>query len=155
MVKIIWKIFGGKYKRKIYRRKRRKNSVKSQREYLEQKENARKVVLEKLKFWQEFYRNLEQKSPQTLFIKEGAEQFEYKKVFIKNIKTRWGSCSSKKNLNFSYKIVFLENEVQDYLIVHELCHLQEMNHGENFWNLVEIAIPNWKILRNKLKNFKS
>jgi predicted metal-dependent hydrolase len=149
-MKIIWKIFGGKYKRKVYRRKRRKNSVKSQKEYLEQKENARKIVLEKLKFWQEFYRNLKIESENFSGI-----NLEFKKVFIKNIKTRWGSCSSKKNLNFSYKIVFLENEVQDYLIVHELCHLQEMNHGENFWNLVETAIPNWKILRNKLKNFKS
>jgi predicted metal-dependent hydrolase len=131
--------------------------------YLLNKENARKIVLEKLIYWQEFYRNLEQKSPQPLFYKEGAEQqelknifgvnLEYKKVFIKNVTTRWGSCSSKKNLNFSYKIVFLENSVQDYLIVHELCHLKEMNHKESFWNLVALAVPDYLEKRKALKNF--
>lgn len=98
-MKIIWKVFKKNY-RKIYRRKRRKNSLKSKKEYLENKEKAREVVLEKLKYWQDFYKNNFQIN------------LEYKKVFIKNVSTRWGSCSSKKNLNFSYKIVFLSSELQ-------------------------------------------
>lgn len=78
---------------------------------------------------------------------------EYKKVFIKNQKTRWGSCSSKKNLNFNYRIAILPPELQDYLVVHELCHLQEMNHGANFWSLVGEQIPNYRECRNELRKF--
>lgn len=75
----------------------------------------------------------------------------YNNITIKNTKTRWGSCSSKGNLNFSYKIVFLPQELSDYIIVHELCHLQEMNHSKDFWNLVAKTVPNHKSLRQKLK----
>jgi predicted metal-dependent hydrolase len=139
-MKIIWKVFKKNY-RKIYRRKRRKNSAKSKKEYLENKEKAKEVVLEKLKYWQDFYKNNFQIN------------LEYKKVFIKNVSTRWGSCSSKKNLNFSYKIVFLSSELQDYLIVHELCHLMEMNHGENFWKLVSLGVENCSEKRNILRKW--
>ena len=78
-------------------------------------------------------------------------QFNWKKVAIKNSKTRWGSCSSRKNLNFSYKIINLESVAQDYLIVHELSHLIEMNHSENFWKLVSMAVPDFKSIRKKIK----
>ncbi len=171
-MKNIWNIFGFKkktfLKKKTYKKRKskiiikdgiryrivraRKKLSKKEKEiehlrYLENKEKAREVVVEKLKYWQEFYKNI-QKESSTIYL-------EYKKVFIKNTSTRWGSCSSKKNLNFSYKIVFLENSVQDYLIVHELCHLKEMNHGENFWNLVSLAIPAYKEKRREMKTFKS
>lgn len=76
---------------------------------------------------------------------------EYKKVFIKNQKTKWGSCSSTKNLNFNYKIILLPPHLQDYLVVHELCHLKEFNHGKAFWNLVGEKIPDHKILSKKLR----
>jgi predicted metal-dependent hydrolase len=77
--------------------------------------------------------------------------FSYNKVFIKNQRTRWGSCSSNRNLNFNYRIINLAPELQDYLIVHELCHLQEFNHGQAFWNLVGLQIPNYKVVRTQLK----
>ncbi len=70
--------------------------------------------------------------------------FSYKNIFIKNQKTRWGSCSSQKNLNFNCKIALLEPELADYIVVHELCHLSEMNHGPKFWNLVAQTIPEYK-----------
>ncbi len=73
------------------------------------------------------------------------------KVFIKNTKSRWGSCSSKGNLNFNYKIVLLPPEVADYLIVHELCHLREFNHGPAFWSLVAAACPNYRAARAALR----
>jgi predicted metal-dependent hydrolase len=76
--------------------------------------------------------------------------FEYKKVFIKNQKTKWGSCSSAKNLNFNYKIALLPKEMQDYLVVHELCHLKEFNHSKAFWDLVGEKIPNYKELAKSL-----
>lgn len=72
-------------------------------------------------------------------------------MFIKNTKTKWGSCSSKKNLNFSYKIALLDPELQDYLIVHEMCHLAEMNHGKGFWDLVAQQIPHHVALNKKLR----
>ncbi|MFT5360228.1 MAG: putative metal-dependent hydrolase [Candidatus Paceibacteria bacterium] len=53
-------------------------------------------------------------------------------------------------MNFNYKIIFMEPALQDYLIVHELCHLKEMNHGVNFWALVEKTIPDWKGLSKKI-----
>jgi predicted metal-dependent hydrolase len=77
--------------------------------------------------------------------------FRYNKITIKNITSRWGSCSSKGNLNFNYKIATLSQELSDYIIVHELCHLREMNHSKNFWNLVEQTIPNYKALRKQLR----
>lgn len=77
--------------------------------------------------------------------------FSYNKVFIKNQKTRWGSCSSKGNLNFSYRIIFLSPEAQDYLIVHELCHLKEFNHSQKFWDLVAKQVPNWQEIHQKLR----
>jgi predicted metal-dependent hydrolase len=77
---------------------------------------------------------------------------QFQKVNIKNTKSRWGSCSSKGNLNFHYKILFLPHALSRYLIVHELCHLKEMNHGKLFWELVERACPEYKKLRNDLRS---
>ena len=61
---------------------------------------------------------------------------DYQKVSIKNTKSRWGSCSSKKNLAFHYKILFLPRELAEYLVIHELCHVHQMNHSKKFWDLV-------------------
>lgn len=63
--------------------------------------------------------------------------FSYNTISVKRMKTRRWSCSSKKNLNFNYKLLFLPEAMAEYVIVHELCHLQEMNHGPRFRQLVE------------------
>ena len=76
----------------------------------------------------------------------------YEKVSVKNTKTRWGSCSSKSNLNFNYKILFLNPELQDYLVIHELCHLKHQNHSKVFWAEVESQIPNYKNLDKQLRS---
>lgn len=75
----------------------------------------------------------------------------YNKVNIKNHKTLWGSCSKKGNLNFNYRIILLPQKLADYIIVHELCHLQEFNHSKKFWDLVAITVPDHKLLRAELK----
>lgn len=78
--------------------------------------------------------------------------FAWKRISIKNTTSRWGSCSKLGNLNFSYKLALLPPELSDYIIVHELCHLGELNHSRDFWKLVEKTIPDYKDHRYKLKN---
>lgn len=77
---------------------------------------------------------------------------KYAKITIRNQKTRWGSCSKKGNLNFNYKIALLPEDLADYIIVHELCHLKEFNHSKNFWDLVSVAIPDYRQKRKKIKS---
>ena len=75
-------------------------------------------------------------------------------VTIRNQKTRWGSCSKSGALSFNYKIILLDDALCDYIIVHELCHLQEFNHSPNFWKLVEKTIPDYIILRKQIKQLQ-
>ena len=79
-------------------------------------------------------------------------RFSYKAIKIKNQKTRWGSCSRNKNLNFNYKLIFLPKKQQDYIIIHELCHLKEFNHSRKFWSLVEKIMPDYLEIKNELRN---
>lgn len=78
-------------------------------------------------------------------------QFEICAVRVKNHRSQWGSCSHKKNLNFNYRIFFLPERLSDYIIVHELCHLKELNHSQRFWNLVAQLFPDYKALEKELK----
>ncbi len=80
--------------------------------------------------------------------------FTYNRVSIRHQKTRWGSCSSAGNLNFNCKLMCLSNDLQEYVVAHELCHLAQMNHSKQFWQLVEKTVPNYKELRKELKNVK-
>jgi predicted metal-dependent hydrolase len=77
-------------------------------------------------------------------------KFKFNEVKVKDLKTRWGSCSRNKNLNFNFKVLFLAHEIQDYIIVHELCHLKEFNHSRKFWNLVRLSIPDYELIRKDL-----
>ncbi len=77
--------------------------------------------------------------------------FDVNKVTIKGQKTRWGSCSTKGNLNFNFRLMRYRKEVIDYVIIHELCHLRHMNHSKRFWALVGKHIPEYKDLRDELK----
>lgn len=76
--------------------------------------------------------------------------FMYNSLKIKNLTSRWGSCSSKKNLSFNLKLMQFDYNTIDYVIVHELCHLREMNHSKKFWDLVREIIPNYKEYRSNL-----
>lgn len=76
---------------------------------------------------------------------------QYGRITIRNQKTRWGSCSGKGNLNFNCLLMLAPNEVVDYVVVHELCHLIEMNHSKAFWNQVEQVMPHYKVHKQWLK----
>jgi len=77
--------------------------------------------------------------------------YAYRKVFIRNTRSCWGSCSTRGNLNFNYKVALLPEEPRDYIIVHELCHLAEFNHSPAFWAQVERAFPHHRTLRRALR----
>lgn len=77
--------------------------------------------------------------------------FQYNMLRIRDQKTRWGSCSGKGNLNFNWRLIMAPPSIIDYVIVHELCHLQQMNHSQLFWKLVERFMPDYETHRAWLK----
>ncbi|MFA5358550.1 MAG: M48 family metallopeptidase [Patescibacteria group bacterium] len=105
----------------------------SRRDYLAKKEIARELIAKKLDYFNIHY------------------NFTFTRVAIRNTKTRWGSCSRSGNLNFNYKILYLPEHLFDYIVVHELCHLEQLNHSPKFWRLVAEAIPGYKAARRELR----
>jgi len=75
----------------------------------------------------------------------------YNKISIRGQRTRWGSCSEHNNINLNYKLLFLEPELVDYIIIHELCHTKHLNHSQEFWQLVAKFHPNHRDLRKQLR----
>lgn len=110
----------------------KKTAKETREEYLKHKKDALHLVTERLKHFNAFY------------------GYTYKKISIRNQKSRWGSCSKKGNLNFNYRIALLPQELSDYIVVHELCHVRELNHSKGFWDLVAKIIPEYKKLRKEL-----
>lgn len=108
-------------------------SVQNATHYQEHKEAARTLVTELVHSYNEYY------------------GYVFNRISIKNLSSRWGSCSSKGNLNFHYKILFLPESLQNYLVVHELCHLKELNHSSSFWKLVSETIGDYKKREKELK----
>ena len=75
----------------------------------------------------------------------------FNRITIRQQKTRWGSCSSKQNLNFNWRLVHFPPQVIDYVIIHELAHLKEMNHSTRFWQLVRTFDPDFPKHKGYLK----
>ena len=73
------------------------------------------------------------------------------RITIREQKTRWGSCSSKNNLNFNWKLIMAPPPALDYVVVHELCHLHEFNHSPRFWQLVAAQMPEYESWKKWLK----
>ena len=77
--------------------------------------------------------------------------FDYRKLTVRSQKTRWGSCSQDKNINLNSKLLFFNEQIVRYVIIHELCHTIEMNHSKRFWALVKDCDPNYQKNRKLLK----
>ncbi len=105
----------------------------TKKEFLKHKNKALKIATDKADYFNRFY------------------GFKFGKISVRNQKTRWGSCSRNGNLSFNYKIALLPEKISDYIIVHELCHLEEFNHSKKFWNLVKKTIPNFKSIRREIR----
>lgn len=118
------------------RRRRRKRASSVTKHYLAHKEAARELTLARLQYFNQHY------------------GLSWNRVAIRNQRTCWGSCSSLGNLNFSYKILFLPPHLQDYIIVHELCHLQHLHHGAEFWELVAVQVPEYNQHRAELRQYE-
>ncbi len=120
----------------LYRHVGKKDGKIAVKKVIEQfyRKKAEEVIHDRLQFFNEHY------------------QFRYHRVTLRNQKTRWGSCSSRGNLNFNWRLIMAPIEVIDYVVVHELCHLKEMNHSARYWALVEQAIPDYKKHRKWLKD---
>ncbi len=102
-------------------------------DYCKHKDVALALVKERVEFFNKSY------------------QYLFNKVSVKNQKTRWGSCSRKRNMNFNYKILFLPDHLRDYIVVHEICHLKELNHSQKFWSLVGETFPDYLKIRKELR----
>ena len=107
--------------------------INRRKHFAEYKEKARALVEERLAHFNQVY------------------QFKWNRITIRNQRSRWGSCSRKKNLNFNYKIMFLPPRLADYIIVHELCHLGVLNHSPQFWALVSQTVQDYRTLRKELR----
>ena len=97
------------------------------------KKEAQRILTDRVKYYAENY------------------SLKYNKITIKEQKTVWGTCNSKNDLTFNWKIIMFNLDIVDYIVVHELSHSIHKNHSKSFWNLVESILPNYKELRKKLK----
>ncbi len=80
--------------------------------------------------------------------------FTYARVFIKNNVSNWGSCSVQGNINLNLRLLTLPERLQDYVMLHELCHLREMNHGPRFHALLESVCPGHRELEKELRTYR-
>jgi len=108
----------------------------SRTNYLNHKKEARVFIFERLEYYSKIH------------------GFEFNRVSIRNQRTRWGSCSRKGNLNFNYRILMLPQHLTNYIIIHELCHLKELNHSPRFWNLMAQVMPEYQESKRELRVIK-
>lgn len=102
-------------------------------DYLKNKEFARRVIKRRIEYFNKFYK------------------FKFNRIAIKNQKSLWGSCSGEGNLNFNYALIRLSQEMLDYVIVHEMCHLWHFDHSKEFWKLVGRTVPDYRRIRREMK----
>jgi len=80
--------------------------------------------------------------------------FVYNRISIRKQKTRWGSCSSKDNINLNMNLLHLPPELIDYVLLHELVHTKVKNHSKDFWDELDTVVPNARVIDRKLKEYQ-
>lgn len=75
------------------------------------------------------------------------------RISVRDQRSRWGSCSSKGNMNFNYRLASMPEDLAEYVVVHEVCHLVEMNHSPQFWRLVARTVPDYQLRRKLLRRW--
>lgn len=103
--------------------------------YHQHRESCLSLMQQKVQSWNEIYR------------------FDVTKIYIKQMSTRWGSCTPSGVLNFNYKVLFLPEPLQDYVAVHELCHIGHSNHSSSFWELIARALPDAAESKRQIKKY--
>ena len=114
-------------------REKKQNSILDPSKISEYKKEAKQIIIPRVQEFAQKY------------------GFTYNSIKITSAMTRWGSCTSKKNLNFTYRLALAPERVRDYVIVHELCHLRQMNHSKKFWSEVASIMPDYKDQEKWLK----
>lgn len=104
-------------------------------EYQKKKEEARKRIIERVGYFEHFY------------------ELKSRSLSVRNQRSRFGSCSARGHLSFNYRLIFLPPDLFDYVIVHEVCHLKELNHSPRFWALVAKVIPDYQSKKRQLQAF--
>ncbi len=111
---------------RLFRKRPKKRSQKSGAHYLKHKEEARAIILA----------DVQRLAPLCEVV--------VKRVAIRDQRRRWGSCSSLGNLNFNYRLAFVPSHLREYVVVHELCHLKELNHSPAYWTHVQAVLPDYE-----------
>ncbi len=104
-------------------------------EYQATKEQARALITERVSWYARHY------------------GVTYQSLSIRNQRSRFGSCSARGHLSFNYRLIFLPPPLLDYVVVHEVCHLRELNHSPRFWALVAETIPDYREKKHELQAF--
>lgn len=128
-----WVIKKITYLSQFPRRQHKGKPIGGKKHFLEHKHKALALVRERLAHFNRDY------------------TFRWNRITIRNQRSRWGSCSQRGNLSFNYRIALLPPHLSDYIIVHELCHLRELNHSRAFWTLVARTCPTHQELRGELR----
>ena len=129
--------------------------VYSKYDWIKEKLQKRENLPEALPFTREEIENLADKAladiPLRVKFYAAKMNLSYGNITIRNQLTRWGSCSGKRNLNFNCLLMLTPEKVRDYVVIHELCHLKEMNHSKLFWAEVSKIMPDYKLYEKWLK----
>jgi len=138
-------------------------------------QKAEKIVYTRVKWIQKQLAKMEQiKQKHSIFLKESADfkkswarkklvkrlnelaewyGFTYNRIFIRNQRTRWGSCSLKNNISLNIKLALLPHELMDYVILHELVHTRLKNHSQDFWSELNALVGDAKKMSSRLKEY--
>ncbi len=98
-------------------------------------DNAKKILFERLEYFADLM------------------QINYEKVSLSNSKNRWGSCDSNRNIKLNFRLIMLPHKAIDFVLVHELAHIVEFNHSKDFYKIISLVLPGYKLQQKTLKSY--